>query len=156
MQSLMLIISFLVLISALMVILSEDMVHSALFLIFSFGGVGALFLSVGAQFLGAIQILIYTGAVGVMMLLMIYFTSKEGKSIKREGKYSGIVLVGLLGFLILYPSISITREVGGTKGLTQNIGRLLFSDLLIPFEVISIVLLSAIIGATYIIRREDH
>lgn len=136
--------------ASVMVIRSRDIVRAALYLIITFSAVGVLFLIARADFLGMMQILVYTGAVGVMMLLMVNLTKIEGSSIKRENRLIGGIISSIVFFVVALPALRINMVVNPTPS-TKSVIAMFFHELLIPFEVISIVLLVALIGATYLL-----
>lgn len=146
---------------ALGVILASDVVHSAFLLSLSFLGVAGFYFLLHADFLGAVQIMVYAGAVTVLLLFAVMLTVQHRDSIWSRGVwhwlFGGLVSLGLLVVLLL--------ALGGVQGwptetaaapftTTPLIGRALFGPYLIPFEVVSLVLLVAMIGAIVLARRE--
>lgn len=151
-------IALIIIASSILVIKAREIVHSALFLALTFVGVAALFIMLEAEFLAAIQVLIYAGAVVVLMLFAIMLTRREkgldylGTKITWfKGVASLVFLAVILGIILAgrwYPA----RGIG--EGSTQFIGKQLFSYYILHFELIAILLLAAIIGAIYLARRE--
>jgi len=153
-----LVIALTIILSSIMVIRSREIVHSAVCLALTFVGVAALFLILEAEFLAAIQVLIYAGAVVVLMLFAIMLTKREkgldylGTEITWfKGAASAGFLVVILG-IILAGRWYAAKGVG--EGSPQFIGKQLFSYYMLQFELIAILLLAAIIGAIYLARRE--
>lgn len=151
-------IAFIIIASSVLVIKSREVVHSALFLALAFVGVAALFITLEAEFLAAIQVLIYAGAVVVLMLFAVMLTKRE-KGLDYLGTeftwFKGIAsagfLIAILGIILVgrwYPA----RGTG--EGSTTFIGKQLFSYYTLQFELIAVLLLAAMIGAIYLARRE--
>ena len=162
--------------SALMVILSRNPVHSALFLIVAFFCLAGLFVLLGAHFLAAIQILVYAGAIMVLFLFVIMLLNPrpvEHEFLKTDPppadkkllslKILGTGAVLFLLFELLYVvfqglSIGIKGEIPADvlvkEGNTRIIGKLLFTEYLLPFEITSILLIVAIIGAVVFAKRK--
>jgi NADH-quinone oxidoreductase subunit J len=154
-------------ITALLVILQRNPVASAIFLIMTFFCLAGIYLLLGAQFLAVIQILVYAGAIMVLFLFVIMLLNleKEKKIITRHrlqkifGVFLGIVLLMQIG--MVFHSILVTGERGffppekvAALGNTEVVARLLFTDFLLPFEITSVLLLVAIIGAIILAKRE--
>lgn len=151
-------IAFIILASSILVIKAREIVHSALFLALTFVGVAALFITLEAEFLAAIQVLIYAGAVVVLVLFAIMLTRREkgldylGTEITWfKGAASLAFLAAILGMILAGRWYA---ALGTVEGSPQLIGKQLFSYYLLHFELIAILLLAAIIGAIYLARRE--
>jgi len=153
-------------VSGLMMVLSRNPVHSALFLIVTFFALAGLFILLEAHFLAAIQILVYTGAIMVLFLFVIMLLNL--KTVKREFekllhlKILGVSAAIFLAFELLYliSKGSILGAAGqlsaqdvAQEGNTRLIGKLLFTDYLLPFEITSILLIVAIIGAVVLAKK---
>jgi NADH-quinone oxidoreductase subunit J len=154
-------------VTALLVILQRNPVASAIFLIMTFFSLAGIYLLLEAPFLAAIQILVYAGAIMVLFLFVIMLLNleKERKVItpnrlqKIFGIFLGIVLMAQIG--MVFQSVLLTGEKGGflpekvaALGNTEVVARLLFTDFLLPFEITSVLLLVAIIGAIILAKRE--
>lgn len=151
-------IAFIIIVSSILVIKAKEIVHSALFLALTFVGVAALFITLEAEFLAAIQVLIYAGAVVVLMLFAIMLTRREqgrdylGTEITW---FKGIASVGFLAVILGVTAAGRWYAARGMgEGSTQFIGRQLFSYYTLQFELIAVLLLAAMIGAIYLARRE--
>jgi NADH-quinone oxidoreductase subunit J len=153
----------LLLLSSLMVILHKNPVTSALFLVLSFCSLAGIYLVLQAEFLGMVQIIVYAGAIMVLFLFVIMYLNlgrdvEGGVQIvvrRALGWLIGGALIALgaiflgRGFL-LGPASSILAAPG--TGNTQALGRILYTRYLFPFEITSILLLVAMIGAVVIAR----
>jgi NADH-quinone oxidoreductase subunit J len=131
-------------------------IHSALSLIGVMASLAALYLMLGAEFIAAAQVIVYAGAIMVLFVLVIMLLNageEERTERSRFAKYFGLPLLFLLVFALAavifqeFPSDSTVR-FGDFPARTADLGRRLFVQFLLPFEVVSIVILVAIIGAT--------
>lgn len=149
----------LVLSSALAVVTMRNTVHSALFLGLCLAGVAGLFGSLGADFLFAGQILIYVGGIAVLVMFVVMLLGRASDLHLRQVNNQwlagllicGISLVGLLHIIRLFAHRSVS---GAPVPSTRLIGMLMMSDYAVPFELISLVLLAALLGAIFFSRRE--
>jgi NADH-quinone oxidoreductase subunit J len=154
-------------ITALLVILQRNPVASAIFLIMTFFCLAGIYLLLEAPFLAAIQVLVYAGAIMVLFLFVIMLLNleKEAKTITRNrlqkicGVFLGIVFLVQIG--MVFHSVLLTGERGSflpekvaALGNTEVVARLLFTDFLLPFEITSVLLLVAIIGAIILAKRD--
>ena len=157
-----LILSSIIVSGSLAVVLLENIVYSAFLLGGVFMAVAGLYLLLNASFVAAAQILVYVGAVNVLILFAIMLVNKKEKLKPIEGLRSRKLISGTVcgGLLILLLRVSITTEwnLPGPKSIgeeaTERIGEHLFTDYLLPFELASILLLMAMIGAIVLARRD--
>ncbi|MGY5808866.1 NADH-quinone oxidoreductase subunit J [Rhizobium sp. LEGMi198b] len=151
-------------IAALMVVVARNPVHSALALMACFLQVSAIFVLLGAPLLAAIQIFVYVGAIMVLFLFVIMMIDVREAVLQRflpGGNLPALVLLVLLGVEMLVlvlrsPRFSVTEPVvarGGDE--IRQLSTTLFSDYLLPFEVASVILLAALIGAIVLARKES-
>jgi NADH-quinone oxidoreductase subunit J len=160
-QILFFILAALALFSAVMVITSRNPVFSVLWLIITFFTISGHYVLLNAQFLAVVNIIVYAGAIMVLFLfvIMLMNLSKETEPQKNKWlKLAGAVSGGCL-LLVLVAALRDTEsrmtELGtGDIGLIQNLGKSLFSDYVVPFEISSILFLSAMIGAVVIGKKE--
>jgi NADH-quinone oxidoreductase subunit J len=143
------------------VILARNPVHSAFFLVISFLNVAGIYAMLGAEFLAAVQIIVYTGAILVVFLFVIMLVRPEDLGELRSGSpiqsiVAWILGLGLFGEVASVISTGILTgqrgaqtpdEIAAAGGNTQALGRILYSQYLLPFEVASLVLLVAVIAA---------
>jgi NADH-quinone oxidoreductase subunit J len=148
--------------SAVIVVFARNLIHSAFALLFTFGGVAALYAFIGADFLAATQMVIYVGGILVLLLFGVMLTHKlYDLNLKAEtyqvGPGTAAVLVV---FALLVTFMLRTRWFSGGRGgddpTTAAIGELFMQDYILPFEVASILLLIALIGAAMIVRRRPE
>jgi NADH-quinone oxidoreductase subunit J len=151
--------SFLAVLSALLVVFSKSPVHSVLYLIITFFCIGGHYVLLNAQFLAVVHIIVYAGAIMVLFLyvLMLLNLNKESEPHKSTLlKFaavisSGLVLIVLVGSLKGTESMTITQTTD--IGMVKNLGRVMFTDFLLPFEITSILLLAAMVGAVMIGKK---
>ena len=152
---------------AVMVVTTKDTVHSVLFLVLDFLFVAALYVLLGAEFLAVIQILVYAGGIVVLYLFVVMLVNLKRPAEAHEDPHRrtrlGLVLsalvLGELAMISVYgyakpappmvPALAIP-----VTGNTQEIGWMLYTSYLIPFEIASMLLLVAMIGAIVLAKRE--
>jgi len=150
---------------AVSLILQRHPVSSALSLIGVMGSLAMLYLLLGAPFIAAAQMIVYAGAIMVLFVfvIMLLNAGAEPKPIRQSiiarllGFPLGIALLGLLGYLIqkTVPVDSVMVRFADAKaGSPQDVGRALFTTYLLPFEVTSVLVLIAILGAVVLARKE--
>lgn len=146
--------------SAAGMLLRKNPIHGALFLAVNLGSVAALFLTLRAEFLAAVQIIVYAGAIAVLFVfaIMVLIPGKEetGPDPLRRQRWLAVPVAGV--FLILVGLVLRSVVFGGAPkppvpGGTEAVGRVLFTDYLFPFEVTSVLLLAAIVGVMALTKR---
>ena len=144
-----------------LVITQRNPIHSAIALIFSLLGVAGLFALLTASFIAIIQVLIYAGAIMVLMLFVIMMLNLKEEDLFQERKDLIWLLGILLSVLVFYELVKTLPEAYPNRpglvmtgfGSLTEIGKLLFAEYLLPFELISILLLIAIIGTVILSKR---
>ena len=146
--------------SAIRVVTSKNIVHAALYLVLVLAGVAGIFILLAAEFLAIVQILVYIGAIVVLFLFGIMLTRAPiGRSNELDNEQriiSAVVGLGLFGLLaaILNDGFGDDKLRNDQVGRTGDVGLSIFQTYVIPFEVISILLLAALVGAVVIARRD--
>ncbi len=150
-----------VVISALLVISMRNLVHCVLSLALMMLAIAGLYITLFAEFIAMVQVLIYVGAVVVLFLFLIMLTLKlTDKGIKQTNEQKGIsfIFAGLLLFLLITvlnrTNWNVAQEVEMTDTISK-IGNLLLTTYVLPFELISVVLLACLIGAIVIAKKEE-
>jgi NADH-quinone oxidoreductase subunit J len=148
---------------AVNLVLQRHPITSAISLIGVMGSLAVLYLLLGAQFIAAVQVIVYAGAIMVLFVFVIMLLNMEaekptGRSL--VARFIGIpclfLFLGLMA-LLLHALIPSSRQVvfgAFTEGTARNFGRILFTDYLLPFEVTSVLILVAIIGAIVLAYKE--
>lgn len=152
--------------SGLMVVLARNPIHSALALVACLVQIAALYILLGAPFLAVIQIFVYVGAVMVLFLFVIMMLDVRREAQARFLKGSplpGMVVLMILAGELMFLLVQSTRLhaiMGPAQPLRESpdvsrLSLLLFQDYLLPFEIASVILLVALVGAVVLARRED-
>ncbi len=149
-------------ITALMVVFSKNPVHSVLYLIVTFFIIAAQYILLNAQFLAVVHLIVYAGAIMVLFLfvLMLLNLNQDTEPQKSSAwKISAAIASGLL-FVTLVGALkgSTLATANGTPdpqvGLVKNLGRVLFQDFVVPFEIAGILFLAAMVGAVLVGKRD--
>ena len=140
---------------------SRNPVTSAMFLVLTIVSMAGLFVLLHAFFLAAVQILVYAGAVMVLFLFVIMLLNlkeEELRKIKRFSLVAGVVCVGAILALFLrslnQAQLSANLPASGAEGSTAALGKLLFTNFLLPFEIVSVLLLVAMVGVILLSKKE--
>lgn len=148
--------------SALIVVGSQNILRSAFALLFTFFGVAGLYVFLGADFLAATQLLIYVGGILVLILFAVMLTQRIGIiSITNPSHSLATGFLATVGLLLLLLAVVFRtswpmKEVTGPLPTTAGVGKLLLSDFLLPFEVVSVLLVAALVGAALLARKEEE
>jgi NADH-quinone oxidoreductase subunit J len=156
--------SALALFSALMVLASKNPVHSVLWLIVVFFAISGHYILMNAQFLAIVNLIVYAGAIMVLFLFVIMLMNLNSNTEPQKNsliKLAGVVAGGLLLFVMIEAVIN-ANEIShsqvtmneGDIGLIQNLGKVLFTKYVVPFEISSVLFLSAMVGAVVIGKKE--
>jgi NADH-quinone oxidoreductase subunit J len=163
MQILFFILGAVALISGGLVVFQKHPLRSALWLIVNFFAVAGIYLLAHAEFIAAIQVIVYAGAIMVLFLFVIMLMNirqpEEAPKIPFIGqKLAGIILAGFTGLILIYgvtkAALTTGKEAAPGLGNTESIARSLFTDYLLPFEVTSVLLLVAIVGAVVLAKSK--
>ncbi|RMF23302.1 MAG: NADH-quinone oxidoreductase subunit J [Cyanobacteria bacterium J083] len=157
-----LVLSVMMVVAALGVVLFDNIVYSAFLLGGVFISISGLYILLNADFVAAAQVLIYVGAVNVLILFAIMLVNKKEEMTKVPGRWlrqgaTGVVCLGLfvlLGTMIMITPWSINTGAETVKNTLVAIGQHFFSDFLLPFELASVLLLMAMVGAIILARRD--
>lgn len=157
------VLSLLALFSAIMVLISKNPIHSVLWLIMVFFAISGHYILLNAQFLAIVNLIVYAGAIMVLFLFVIMLMNPN--TVPEPQKNIWMKLAGVVsGGLLLTVLISAVRSAGEIKGKTafmnsgdigliENLGKVLFKDYVIPFEISSVLFLSAMVGAVVIGKK---
>jgi NADH-quinone oxidoreductase subunit J len=154
------VIAAIVIIGALRVVTTNNVVHAALWLVAVLAGVGGSFLLLGAEFVGVTQLLIYVGAIVVLFLFGIMLTrapiGREVNLTSRTWPMGLVVAIPIAGVLAytLIDAFGADHIGDDTRQYTAQVSDTLFQNYLIPFEVVSVLLLAALIGAIVLARKD--
>jgi len=152
--------------SAIGVVVSRNIVRTAVFLLFTLAGVAGLYFLLNAEFLAAVQLVVYAGGTLILIIFGVMLTSKSPFS-RFEPKLAEVIIAVSIGIVLLTALIlAIVRtpfpssgDIGAGGYPMTALGQALLGDYLIPFELASVLLLVVMIGAAYLAkgrRREDE
>ena len=158
------VLAFLSVFTALMVVIKKNPISSVMFLVFNFFILACIYLTLGAQFVAIIQILVYAGSIMILFVFVIMLLNLDDKieyeSIKRKETLRicilgmAIVLVlYLLSFQDVFINVVVNPSAHSDIGTVEDMSSQLFTKYLLPFEVTSVLLLSAIIGAVVLAKK---
>lgn len=146
--------------AALRVVTTNNVVHAALYLVLVLAGVGGLYFILGAEFVGTTQILVYIGAIIVLFLFGIMLTRAPigGEAdLDHDQRWLGalvaVLLLAVLGYTLL-DRFEDSELPADTVTTTAQVSDAIFSTYLVPFEVVSVLLLAALVGAIVVARRD--
>ena len=148
--------------AAVGVVISRQPVHSALFMLVNFASLAVLYITLDAQFLAAAQIIIYAGGIVILILFVIILIGHETDDFKAGhrlwsryvGLGLGVIMLGSLVFNVVETFESADPNAAAIQGgIPEVVGMALFTEYLLPFELVSILLLVALIGALVLARK---
>ena len=156
------ILSFLAIMFGLLVVFSRNPVNSVLYLVMTFFCIAGHYLLMNAQFLAIVHIVVYAGAIMVLFLFIIMLMNLNEDTEPQKNMMTKVVaaVAGGMMLFVLVGSLKGSEQLalnvqGPTQiGLVKNLGIVLFKDFLFPFEIASILLLAALVGAIYIGKKE--
>ena len=148
--------------SAVYFVFAKNPLYAILSLIVTFFSIAALSVLLNAQFLGIVQIIVYAGAIMVLflyVLMMLNLNAKDESKKHNLLKFTGIISAGIIfvGMIGAYKGVAMTNattNVDSQIGLTKNLGKLLFNEYVLPFELASILILAGIVGSVLIGKKD--
>ena len=144
--------------AALSVVVVRNLIHAVVFLILSFMGVAGLYITLSADFVAVTQILIYAGAVSVLILFAIVLTpTGERGNTETFLRLPALLLALLVAFTLGYVAIDTDWVISDREGFEETasvIGEALLDKYVLPFEIASVLLLVAMLGAIVLVRPE--
>jgi NADH-quinone oxidoreductase subunit J len=147
---------------AVSLILQREPIHSALSLIVVMVALAGLYLLMGAEFVAAVQIIVYGGAIMVLFIFVIMLLNageEERTNLSRLAYYAGIPLAvavtGLIAAAMVSSSAALPARAAETLTSTRTLSTLLFTEFVYPFELTSFLILVAILGAIVLAQREN-
>lgn len=150
-------------VSGLLVIVQRHAVYAALYLIITMGSLAGLYVLLEAHFVWAVQVLVYAGAIMVLFLFVIMlvnlpredvpWASRDLRRIALAASLSAVLLIELVLVIGLRTAPAKEPALSAGFGTTETVGRLLFTKFLFPFEITSVILLIAIVGAMVLAQK---
>lgn len=156
--------SALTIVSALIVVFTKSPMYSVLSLIVCFFTIAGHYIILNAQFLAITHVIVYAGAIMVLFLFVVMLLNLNAETEPHKSpklKFAAVISAGML-FLTLIAALKTSMSGGyepppaSLNGLVQHVGQRLFTDYLLPFEISSILFLSAMVGAVALAKKERN
>ena len=154
------VISILLILACIGVCVSKNLVHSAVYLFFSLFLIAGLYIMLYADFIAAVQVIVYVGGILVLIIFGVMLTNRLEKPSIDISSFNQLTAAMLCFFLFLLQCYAILNgnwinfDSGPIENSSKEIGRLILSKHLLPFEIISVLLLGVLIGAATIARKK--
>ena len=153
--------SFVAVLSALMVVFSKNPVYSVLYLIITFFCIAGHYILLNAQFLAVVHVIVYAGAIMVLFLYVIMLLNLNEEAEPHKSTIlritaticAGLLMVVLIGSLKGTEQMIQQQTTDSTIGLVRSLGKVMLTDFLLPFEITSILLLVAMVGAVMLGKK---
>lgn len=154
--------SFVAVLSALLVVFSRNPVHSVLYLIITFFCIAGHYVLLNAEFLAIVHVIVYAGAIMVLFLYVIMMLNLNQESEPHKSTLlkvaaticAGLLIVVLIGTLKGTEAMIAQQPTDTTTGMVKNLGKVMFNEFLLPFEITSVLLLAAMVGAIMLGKSE--
>ncbi|MES2134013.1 MAG: NADH-quinone oxidoreductase subunit J [Bacteroidota bacterium] len=158
------VLSLMAIMFALMVVFTRNPVNSVLYLVLTFFCIAGHYILLNAQFLAVVHIVVYAGAIMVLFLFIIMLMNLNSDTEPRKhivtriiaGVIGGVLLFVMVGALKGAEQLQLVQGGASQIGLVKNLGKVLFSEFLFPFEIASVLLLAALVGAIMIGKRDTN
>jgi NADH-quinone oxidoreductase subunit J len=157
--------SALALAGAIMVLISKNPIHSILWLIVVFFAISGHYILLNAQFIAIVNLIVYAGAIMVLFLFVVMLMNLNSDTEPQKNNWMKIAgaVAGVCLLLIMIDVVSGSNDMQnrtalvkeGNIGLIKNLGKVLFKDYVVPFEISSVLFLSAMVGAVVIGKKGD-
>jgi NADH-quinone oxidoreductase subunit J len=146
--------------AALLVVTMRDIIRCGLAMMASFGALSGIYVLLGAPLVAAAEVLIYIGAISVLILFAIMLTQSKAAPARLVFQTQAIPAAIAALILAIVVAITVTATDWGAvtarlRTATDALARLLFTDFVLPFEIVSVLLLAAVIGGVFLARREE-
>ncbi|MBF6600609.1 MAG: NADH-quinone oxidoreductase subunit J [Dehalococcoidia bacterium] len=147
-------------VSALMVAAVRNLIHAVLFLVITFTGVAGIYIVLSADFVAMAQVLIYAGAISVLLVFAVMLTpTGDRRNAETSFQAPALVLAGLLLAVVVFVIYDTDWRIASRGQFTttaSSLGRAFFSPYVVPFEVASVLLVAAMVGAIILTQDEDE
>lgn len=136
----------------------RNLIHAVVFLVISFTGIAGLFITLSADFLAVTQVLIYVGAISILMLFAVMLTPRSDRG-NQEGflRLPAVLLTALVAATLTFVALDTEWNLSDREGFEDtatDIGEALLDKFVLPFEIASVLLLVAMLGAIVLVRPE--
>ncbi len=147
---------------SLLMVFTKNPIHSVVFLILTFFSIAGQYVLLNAQFLAVVHIIVYAGAIMVLFLFVLMLLNLNAEAEPRQSDRwklgaaiaAGLLLVTIVGALKGGIQLTMPEQSNPHVGLAQNLGRVLFTDFVVPFEIAGILFLAAMVGAVLLAKRD--
>lgn len=151
-------------ITSLLMVFTQNPIHSVLYLIATFFTIAGNYILLNAQFLAIVHIIVYAGAIMVLFLFVLMLLNLNEDAEPQNSSLiqtiavitSGLLVVTLLGALRGSEQLQLPTQHDPNLGLVKNLGQKLFTDFVVPFEISSVLFLAAMVGAVLIGKRNSN
>jgi NADH-quinone oxidoreductase subunit J len=141
-----------------MVILARNLFHAILFLVLSFVGFAGLYITLSADFVAVAQVLVYAGAIGVLMIFAVMLSPRSDRDNGENALQAGaLVLAGLMAAAVTFIALETDWPLAEREpfsGTATTIGEALLDPFVLPFEIAAVLLAAAMIGAIVLVRED--
>jgi len=147
--------------AGLLVVTMRDIIRCGLAMIVCFGALAGLYVLLGAPLVAAAQVLIYIGAISVLILFAIMLTQSKSAPVRLVFQTQAVpaAIASIVLAIVIALAVGATdwgAVVGPLHTATDDLARLLFDDYVLPFEVVSVLLLAAVVGGVFLAKRDGH
>ncbi|MCX6310533.1 MAG: NADH-quinone oxidoreductase subunit J [Bacteroidetes bacterium] len=158
------VLSFVAIISGVLMIFTKNPIYSVLYLIITFFAIAGHYILLNAQFLAVVHVIVYAGAIMVLFLFVIMMLNLNKDTEPHKPAWiqiaavtaGGIMMVTLVGALKGADQMKLAQPNDANIGLVNNLGKVLFNDFLVPFELSSVLFLAAMVGAVMLSKKNIH
>jgi NADH:ubiquinone oxidoreductase subunit 6 (subunit J) len=147
--------------SALLVVTLRDIIRCGIAMVAAFGALAGIYVMLGAPLVAAAQVLVYIGAIAVLILFAVMLTQAKNAPLRLVFQTQAIPAAVAAIVLAVIVGLSVTATDWGDVGkriatATDALARLLFNQYILPLEVVGVLLLAAVVGGVYLAKREDR
>ena len=145
--------------SGLLVVTMRDIIRCGLAMIVCFGSLAGIYVILGAPLVAGAQVLVYIGAISVLILFAIMLTQTKAAPVRLVFQTQAVpAAIAAVVLAVVLALVVVATDWGGVsrrmESVTSDIARTLFRDFVLPFEIVSVLLLAAVIGGIYLAKRE--
>ena len=153
------ILASIMILSGLLVVTMRDIIRCGLAMIVCFGALAGIYVLMGAPLIGAAQVIVYIGAISVLILFAIMLTQTKAGPARLVFQTQAVpAAIAALVLAVILALVVVSTDWGAATAIartaTDDVARLLFHDYVLPFEIVSVLLLAAVVGGVYLAKRE--
>lgn len=144
--------------SALAIVAVRNLIHAVVFLVLSFLAVAGLYITLSADFVGVVQILIYSGAISILVIFAVVLTPRAGRDNSETFmRLPAVIVAGCVAAMLTFAAIDTDWNISDREGFDETaslIGEALLDKYILPFEIAAALMLVAMLGAIILVRPE--